>query len=138
MFTGLKPLDGLLSTSSSNLFNCTLPLLLLSATCKHLDISQPGTCQHLDSLSLSHLSLFLLSKSTTQLMIPANIRKPPETKKLMLYCSVASKIQPEMWIFLLLLGSNLQLTIDGGTNHAGESSEKCEQTKCRCEVVQPI
>ena len=30
-----------------------------------------------------------------------------------------------------------QLTIDGGSNHAGESSEKGEKTKCRCEVVQP-
>ena len=36
-----------------------------------------------------------------------------------------------------LIWSNQQLTIDRGTNHAGESSEKCEQTKCRCEVVQP-
>ena len=41
------------------------------------------------------LSLFLLSKSTRQDMRPASRRKPPETKKLTLYCSVASKIQPE-------------------------------------------
>lgn len=47
-----------------------------------------------------HLSLFLLSKSTTQLMIPANRRKPPETKKLILYWFVPSKIQPGMRIQL--------------------------------------
>ena len=68
-------------------------------------------------------------------MISANMRKPPETKKLMLYCSVASKIQPGKLI--LLSWSNRQLTVDRGANHAGESSEKCEKTKCRCEVVQP-
>ena len=43
---------------------------------------------------LKDLSLFLLSKSTRQDMRPASRRKPPETKKLTLYCSVASKIQP--------------------------------------------
>ena len=31
----------------------------------------------------------------------------------------------------------VQLTIDGRANHAGEASEEGEQTKRRCQVVQP-
>ena len=108
LFTGPKPLDGLLFTGRRAQTS-------LAGHCLHTGGSfflQPDTTFgysyiHLFSIwylpnsgysyiSFSHLSLFLLSKSTTQLMIPANIRKPPETKKLMLYWFVASKIQPEL------------------------------------------
>ena len=43
-----------------------------------------------------------------------------------------------MWIFMSGFSKPNRLTIDRGTNHAGESSEEGEKTKRRCEVVQPI
>ena len=93
----------------SNIFSCNpqLPhwLLLLviwkKETMSSSKLFQPGFEQYqyyhyiiIAVVVLKDLSLFLLSKSTRQDMRPASRRKPPETKKLTLYCSVASKIQP--------------------------------------------
>ena len=43
-----------------------------------------------------------------------------------------------MWIFMSGFSKPNRLTIDRGTDHAGESSEEGEKTKRRCEVVQPF
>ena len=52
---------------------------------------------------------------------------------------MASNIHPEGGVTVdryLNIVNRVQLTIDRGPDHGGESSEECEEAKCAGEVVQ--
>ena len=133
LFTGLKPLFGLsFIWSSSSLFSWPLPhhCFLLSATWQHFDFfffhssfSSPV------SLSLEQVN-YTAYDSRQQ-------KKAAGDKEADIV--LIRPLEDPTWneISTLLVKLNW-LTIDRGTNHAGEASEKCEEAKCRGEVVQPV